>query len=163
MARQHQLMISGAPHPHLGNISSPRHEDCPLVWKEWTQHIVKVIPKGLAIGPDGSAFKRHIRGFRRLAPFFRDRSKKKAATTEAGAEEASAQPTGRTHQKMGQIIMLTIVALDGYYTDPLTRLPAGSLSSSRPKWTRRNVLDISLREVSVLWRPTMRVITRLRG
>jgi len=87
-------MIGGAPNPHLGNISSPRHEDHPLVWKEWTQHIAKVIPKGLAIGPNGSASERHIRGFRRLAPFFRDRSKKKAATTEAGAEEASAQPTG---------------------------------------------------------------------
>jgi hypothetical protein len=60
MARRHQLMIGGAPHPHLGNISSPRHEDHPLVWKEWTQHIAKVIPKGLAIGPDGSAFERHI-------------------------------------------------------------------------------------------------------
>jgi hypothetical protein len=57
--------------------------------------------------------------------------KKKAATTEAGAEEASAQPTGRTHQKMGQIIMLAVVALDGYYAELLGN---GHPINPTPSW-----------------------------
>ena len=29
------LMVNGAPHPNLGNISSPQHKDHPEVWRHW--------------------------------------------------------------------------------------------------------------------------------
>ena len=45
-------LVGSEPHPHLENMSSPRHEDHPSVWMEWAKHIARVLPKGLAPGPD---------------------------------------------------------------------------------------------------------------
>jgi hypothetical protein len=53
-------LVGGGPHPHLGNMSSPRHKDHPSVWMEWAKHIARVLPKGLAPGPDGYPYPRHV-------------------------------------------------------------------------------------------------------
>src|SRR6202790_5216570 len=71
------LLTGGEPHPHLGNMSSPHHEDHPLVWMEWAKHITQVLLKGLTPGPDGYPYPRHVRGFRRIAPRIREKKKNK--------------------------------------------------------------------------------------
>ena len=60
VARRTGHLVGGEPHPHLGNISSPCHEDHPLVWMEWAKHITRVLPKGLAPGPDRYPYPRHV-------------------------------------------------------------------------------------------------------
>src|ERR1700676_3687077 len=71
------LLTGGEPHPHLGNMSSPHHEDHPLVWMEWAKHITQVLLKGLAPGPDGYPYPQHVRGFRRISPLIREKKKNK--------------------------------------------------------------------------------------
>jgi len=59
VARRTGHLVGNEPHPHLGNMSSPRHEDHPLIWMEWAKHIALVLLKGLAPGPDGYPYPRH--------------------------------------------------------------------------------------------------------
>ena len=70
-------LVGGEPHPHLGNMSSPRHKDHPLVWMEWAKHITQILLKGLAPGPDGYPYPRHVQGFHRIAPLIREKKKNK--------------------------------------------------------------------------------------
>ena len=44
VATELNLMVNGAPHHNLGNISSPRHEDHPEVWHYWAQSVAKTLP-----------------------------------------------------------------------------------------------------------------------
>src|SRR3984957_16115544 len=62
------LMVNGAPHPNLGNISSPRHEDHPEVWRHWARSVAKTLPMGIVLAADGFPHQQHICGSRRLAP-----------------------------------------------------------------------------------------------
>src|ERR1700735_509593 len=40
------LSKDGKPHPCLGTMSSPRHEDHPLVWRYWLKHVATQLPRG---------------------------------------------------------------------------------------------------------------------
>ena len=66
------LMVNGAPHPNLGNISSPQHEDHPEVWRHWARAVTKTLPMGIVPAADGLPHQRQIRGFCRLAPLMRN-------------------------------------------------------------------------------------------
>jgi hypothetical protein len=61
------------PHPHLGEVSSPRHIDHPAVWAEWVKHFAKgtAIPRGFIMDENGYPLQRHVRSFLRLQPLFR--------------------------------------------------------------------------------------------
>src|SRR5882762_11171140 len=76
VARRTGLLVGNEPHPHLGNMSSPHHEDHPSVWMEWAKHIARVLPKGLAPGPDRYPYPCHVRGFCRIAPLIREKKSK---------------------------------------------------------------------------------------
>lgn len=65
------LSVDGQPHPHLGDIASPRHTDHPELWREYARYITKTPPRGFAYGPDGYPFQRHVRAFLRFTPLFR--------------------------------------------------------------------------------------------
>jgi hypothetical protein len=60
VARKMGHLVGGEPHPHLGNMSSLRHEDHPLVWMEWAKHIARTLPKGLAPSPDRYPYPQHV-------------------------------------------------------------------------------------------------------
>jgi hypothetical protein len=60
VAQKAEHLTGGEPHPHLGNMSSPRHKDHPLVWMEWAKHIAWTLPKGLAPGPDGYPYPQQV-------------------------------------------------------------------------------------------------------
>ena len=60
VARRTGHLVGSEPHPHLGNMSSPRHEDYPSVWMEWAKHISRVLPKGLTPGSNGYPYPRHV-------------------------------------------------------------------------------------------------------
>src|ERR1700720_1763487 len=66
------LMVNRAPHPNLGNISSPRHKDHPEVWCHWAQSVAKTLPMGIVPAADRFPHQRHIRAFCRLAPLMRN-------------------------------------------------------------------------------------------
>jgi hypothetical protein len=72
LAKQLGLVMAGKPHLHLGNLSSPRHEDHPALWRLWYRTVATSKPKGLTPGPDGMAYERAVRGFRLLAPMIKD-------------------------------------------------------------------------------------------
>src|SRR5258705_237694 len=71
------LTTNGKPDPQLGNISSPRHKDHPLVWVEWAAKIMRSQPKGITLGHNRYPYEWVIRGFRRLAPLFKEKKEKK--------------------------------------------------------------------------------------
>ncbi|KIM82403.1 hypothetical protein PILCRDRAFT_7804 [Piloderma croceum F 1598] len=43
------LTVNGVPDPRLGIISSPRHEDHPLLWMEWATKVTRILPKGVTL------------------------------------------------------------------------------------------------------------------
>src|ERR1700720_916908 len=43
VATELNLMVNRAPHPNLGNISSPRHEDHPEVWRHLARSVAKTL------------------------------------------------------------------------------------------------------------------------
>ena len=53
VATELNLMVNGVPHPNLGNISSPRHEDHPEVWRHWAWSVAKTLPMGIVPAADG--------------------------------------------------------------------------------------------------------------
>jgi len=73
------LTTNGKPDPRLGNISSPRHKDHPLMWMEWAAKIMRSQPKGITLGHNGYPYEWVIRGFHRLAPLFKEKKEKKGS------------------------------------------------------------------------------------
>jgi hypothetical protein len=71
------LTVNDVPNPHLGNISSPRHEDHPLMWMEWATKVTHIMPKGISLTHNGYPYEWVIRGFRRLTPLFKEKKKEK--------------------------------------------------------------------------------------
>jgi hypothetical protein len=57
LAKQLGLIVAGKPHPCMGNLSSPRHEDHPESWRLWSRTVATSKLKGLTSGPDGMAYK----------------------------------------------------------------------------------------------------------
>ena len=53
VATELNLMVNGVPHPNLGNISSPRHEDHPKVWHHWARSVAKTLPIRIVPAADG--------------------------------------------------------------------------------------------------------------
>ena len=112
------LSKDGKPHPCLGNMSSPRHEDHPLVWRYWLKHVATQLPRGLVPGPDGLPYERIVRGFRRIQPFFKER---KGLT-----------PGDRTSQRAGQLMLMGLVVKSRRY-DELLRA-GGLVVHPKPLW-----------------------------
>jgi hypothetical protein len=54
------LTINGVPNPHLGIISSPRHEDHPLMWMKWAEKVTRIMPKGISLTHNGYPYERVI-------------------------------------------------------------------------------------------------------
>jgi hypothetical protein len=77
LAHRLNLIVNGWPHLHLGNLSSPQHEDHPTLWQLWTRLVCTHTPKGLGLGPEGVAYKQAIQGFWVLAPMCKDGGNKK--------------------------------------------------------------------------------------
>ena len=87
------LIVAGKPHPRMGNLSSPQHEDHPELWRLWSCTVATSKPKGLTSGPDGMAYERAVCGFRLLAPMIKD--------TGAGAKAKEKDDTRRVRQYRG--------------------------------------------------------------
>src|ERR1700722_4141130 len=104
------LMANGAPHPNLGNISSPRHEDHPEVWHHWAWSVAKTLPMGIVLATDGFPHQRHIRGFCHLAPLMRNSRLSKTRSDDENH-----------HQCMGSQMLMMLIALPGEYTSLLAK------------------------------------------
>ena len=89
------LSKDGKPHPCLGNISSPRHEDHPLVWQYWLMKVTTKHPWGVYPGPNRLLYERVICGFRWIQPFFRER---KGLT-----------PGDQMSQQAGQLMLMGLI------------------------------------------------------
>src|SRR5882762_5639739 len=121
VARRTGLLVGNEPHPHLGNMSSPHHEDHPSVWMEWAKHIARVLPKGLAPGPDRYPYPCHVRGFCRIAPLIREKKSKNDKSTGNFSVHRS-----------GQYELIGLLASAGQYR---RRLSALALSiNTIPSW-----------------------------
>jgi len=107
------LSVNGQPHPHLGDIASPRHVDHPDLWREYARSITRTPPRGFAFGPDGLPFQRHVRAFLRFAPLFKG-------------------TTGHLASHYGQIRLLALIA-KGYYGSGLRAL--GITPNAQPDWS----------------------------
>ena len=97
------LWVEGRPDPRIGSISAPRYEDHPELWRVWGKEVAKTLPRGLAVGPDGYPYERHIRGMRRIAPLFRKLNKESASLPEEEARQ----------RKLTQIHTVGIIAVNG--------------------------------------------------
>jgi hypothetical protein len=104
------LTVNGVPDSQLGNISSPRHEDHPLMWMAWCSKITRIHPKGITLNYTGYPYERVIRAFRRIAPFFKE---KKKGNAKASPEELER----RARQRRGQIITMGIIAVPQRYNE----------------------------------------------
>src|SRR6202040_3699098 len=104
------LMVNRAPHPNLGNISSPRHEDHPEVLRHWARAVTKTPPMGIVPAADGLPHQRHIRGFRRLAPLMRNSRPNKTRSDD-----------DNHHQRMGSQMLMMLIALPGEYASLLAK------------------------------------------
>ena len=113
LAKQLGLMVTGKPHPHLGNLSSPRHEDHPELWRLWSRTVATIKPKGLIPGPDSMAYKRAVRGFHLLAPMIKD--------TGASAKAKEKDDVHRACQYHGQITLMMVVVRSRHYDQILAR------------------------------------------
>ena len=107
------LSTDGQPHPRLGDMASPRHQDHPDLWASHAQHMTKTAPRGFVFGPNGRPFQRHVRAFCRFAPLFRG-------------------STGHMANYHGQIRVLSIIARNTY-GDVLAA--AGITPNARPDWS----------------------------
>src|SRR6202041_689948 len=115
------LMVNGAPHPNLGNISSPRHEDHPEVWHHWARADVKTLPMGIVPTADGLPHQRHIRGFCRLAPLMRNSCPNKMRSDD-----------DNHHQCMGSQMLMMLIALPGEYASLLAK--RSIVIANYPNW-----------------------------
>src|SRR5882724_1490221 len=125
------LTTNGKPDPRLGNISSPRHEDHPLVWMEWATKITRSQPKGITLGHTGYPYERVIQGFCRLAPLFKEKKEKKEKKG-SGTNPSSEEMERRSHQHRGQILTMGIVAQIQLYSELLTK--DGLTVHPTPSW-----------------------------
>jgi hypothetical protein len=117
------LTVNGVPDKRLGNISSPRHEDHPLLWTEWCAKITYKHPKGITLNHTGRPYERVIRGFRQIAPFFKEKKGNGKPTPE------DAERRVRGHR--GQIFLMGLLAATRRYDEliaegGLTILPTPS-------------------------------------
>ena len=120
------LTVNGEPDRRLGNISSPTHQDHPLIWRLWAKNVTRgTLPKGLSIGPNGMPYERGVRGFRRLAPLF----KTARAAVQLPPEELE---TRRYAMRAGQTLSMMIIALNGRYESLLQE--HGLLVHATPSW-----------------------------
>src|ERR1700720_2857617 len=103
-------MVNGAPHPNLGNISSPRHEDHPEVWRHWARAAAKTLPMGIVLAADGFPHQRHIHGFCRLAPLMRNSRPSKTRSNDENH-----------HQRMGSQMLMMLIALPREYASLLVK------------------------------------------
>jgi len=129
VSNQLGLTTNGKPDPRLGNISSPRHEDHPLVWMEWAAKITRSQPKGITLGYNGYPYERVIRGFRRFAPFFKEKKEKKE---KKGTNPPPEEMERRSHQRRGQILTMGIVAQIQLYGELLAK--GGLTVHPTPSW-----------------------------
>src|SRR6202040_3317666 len=113
-------MVNGAPHPNLGNISSPRHEDHPKVWRHWARSVAKTL---IVPAVDGFPHQRHIRGFHRLTPLMRNSRPSKTRSDDENH-----------HQRMGSQMLMLLIALPEEYTSLLAKhnIVIASYSSWEP-------------------------------
>ncbi len=123
LAKQLGLMVEGKPHPRLGNLSSPRHEDHPALWRLWSRTVATSKPKGLTPGPDGMAYERSVRGFRLLAPMLKDTG---------NAKSKDRDDARRARQQHGRIVLMMLVARSRHYDHILAR--EGIHVSDTPSW-----------------------------
>src|ERR1700720_707528 len=103
-------MVNGSPHPHLGNSSSPRHEDHPEVWLHRACSVAKTLPMGIVPATDGFPHQRHICGFRRLAPLMRNLRPNKMRSDDDSH-----------HQRMGSQMLMMLIALPGKYASLIAK------------------------------------------
>ncbi|KIM71211.1 hypothetical protein PILCRDRAFT_17272 [Piloderma croceum F 1598] len=92
------LTVNSVPNPCLGIISSPRHEDHPLMWIEWAAKVTR---------------------FRRFASLFKEKKKEK------GNAKAPPEDTEHcTRQRCGQIITMGLTDLPTPSWDAIEFSPA---------------------------------------
>src|ERR1700722_7297849 len=103
-------MVNRAPHPNLGNISSPRHEDHPEVWRHWAWSVAKTLPMGIVLAANGFPHQRHIRGFLRLTPLMRNSHPSKMRSDDENH-----------HQRMGSQMLMMLIALPEEYASLLAK------------------------------------------
>jgi hypothetical protein len=104
----------------MGNLSSPRHEDHPELWRLWSRTITTSKPKGFVVGPDGAACQRSVRGFRRITPLFKD---KKGIVKDDDY---------KNRQKNGQATLMSVIARPGCYARTLQT--GGITVHPNPSW-----------------------------
>ncbi|KIM88524.1 hypothetical protein PILCRDRAFT_2752 [Piloderma croceum F 1598] len=119
------LTVNSVPDPRLGIISSPRHEDHPLLWMEWAAKVTRILPKGVTLTHNGYPYERVIRGFRRFAPLFKE---KKRGSAKAPSEDADR----RACQRHGQIITMGIIAQTQRYNELIAQ--GGLTVLPTPSW-----------------------------
>ncbi|KIM76589.1 hypothetical protein PILCRDRAFT_12642 [Piloderma croceum F 1598] len=100
------LTVNSVPNPRLGIISSPRHEDHPLMWIEWAAKVTR---------------------FRRFAPLFKEKKKEKgnAKTPPEDTEHC-------THQRCGKIITMGIITQMRRYNELIAQ--GGLTDLPTPSW-----------------------------
>src|ERR1700720_1289265 len=121
VATELTLMVNGAPHPNLGNISSPRHEDHTEVWRHWARSVAKTLPMGIVPAADGFPHQRHIRGFCHLAPLMRNSHPSKTQSDDENH-----------HQCMGSQMLMMLIALPGEYASLLVK--HNIVITNQPSW-----------------------------
>ncbi|KIM88695.1 hypothetical protein PILCRDRAFT_2889 [Piloderma croceum F 1598] len=119
------LTINGVPDPRLGIISSPRHEDHPLLWMEWAAKVTRILPKGVTLTHNGYPYERVIRGFRRFTPLFKE---KKRGSAKAPSEDADRCAC----QCRRQIITMGIIAQTRRYNELIAQ--GGLTVLPTPSW-----------------------------
>jgi hypothetical protein len=129
IATRLDLWVEGRPDPRIGSLSAPQYADHPELWRVWGKEVAKTLPRGLAVGPDGYPYERHIRGFRRIAPLFKKLNKELASLPE---EEA-------LRRKIAQIHLVGIIAVHGRYEEFLRK--SGTQVNPAPSW---EPIDFSL-------------------
>ena len=114
------LVQNGQVDTKMGSLSSPRHEDHPELWRLWSRSVATTRPKGFIIGPDGAACQRSVRGFRRIAPLFKDKK---------GVVKSD---NYKNRQKNGQATLMSVIARPGCYAHTLQ---AGGIEiHPNPSW-----------------------------
>ena len=124
LVKQLGLVIAGRPHPHLGNLSSPRQEDHPALWRLWYHTIATSKPQGLTPSPDGMAYKWAVCGFRLLAPMIKDMG--------ANGEAKEKDDMHRARQLHGRIVLMMLVVHSCKYDHILVR--EGIHVNKTPSW-----------------------------
>jgi hypothetical protein len=121
--------VNGVPDRLLGNMSSPRHEDHPLLWMEWCAKITRKHPKGITLSPTGRPYERVIRGFRRFTPLFKEKKKVAGKPTTEETEHC-------VRGYRGQIITMGVLAATRRYDELIAK--GGLTVNPTPSWEAIN-------------------------